>query len=432
MNKLKTTVKILLVILVLISMIVIGSAAAFFYENFERDLEEDKSNMGQFLSGSNKKEEEPNFTCLFMGKNQLLTDFIMLGQYNPNTREVSLLSIPRDTNVGNASPDGKINSVFANYGAGNKGAEKVVQEVEKITGVGINNYLIFDAAILRKVIDTLGGVTVDVKINMSYDDPYQDLYIHLNKGVQRLNGAQAEQFVRFRKNNDGTVGYANGDIGRIAAQQDFIRAVAKEILKTENIGKVNELVEIVLEGTKTDITMDTISEYLDDVVTFKLDRIRIDTLPGEGRYATSPYGYQLSYYFCDEAKSEALIEELFFTSQVLQTTSDETVANNEKLQEVSSSNAVLEDPKIRIEVLNANAKNSNMYDLVEKLNNNDCNVVRISNFPTTKVESSRIITYGKHTESDLEKVKELSGIKNVVNGSDESNVKFTIILGSNY
>ena len=441
MRGLKGFMKIIAVALILICVVVAGGAAAIYYENLEKDMKENSgdSKLAQFLvsGGETKKKEEPMLTCLFMGRNAHLTDFMMLAQYNPNTREISLMSIPRDTYVGTSSVDGKINSIYM-Y----KYPEKVVKAVETITGVDIQHYLIFDAKILRNIVNEMGGVTVEVPFNMDYDDPDQNLYIHLKKGVQKLTGAQAEQFVRFRKNNNGG-GYANGDVGRISKQQKFIKAMIFEILKVENIGKVGTLVKIALNGTDTDITLDVIQQYLDDVVTFKKDRVRIETLPGVGKYGKGPDGLTRSFFYHDAEKTKEIVKELFFTSiddmgSGDNNTSGDTVQNEmtAKAQEVISQGLETEsgnsDEKIRIEVLSANAKSSKMNSLVEKLNSNGCNVVKIGNYPTTKVEASRIIVHGSCDTEELESVKTLSGIKTTEQSDEIVNVKFTIIIGANY
>lgn len=441
MRGLKGFMKIIAVALILICVVVAGGAAAIYYENLEKDMKENSgdSKLAQFLvsGGETKKKEEPMLTCLFMGRNAHLTDFMMLAQYNPNTREISLMSIPRDTYVGTSSVDGKINSIYM-Y----KYPEKVVKAVETITGVDIQHYLIFDAKILRNIVNEMGGVTVEVPFDMNYDDPDQNLYIHLKKGVQKLTGAQAEQFVRFRKNNNGG-GYANGDVGRIATQQKFIKAMISEILKVENIGKVGNLVKIALNGTDTDITLDVIQQYLDDVVTFKKDRVRIETLPGVGKYGKGPDGLTRSFFYHDAEKTKEIVKELFFTSiddmgSGDSNTSGDTVQNEmtAKAQEVISQGLETEsgnnDEKIRIEVLSANAKSSKMNSLVEKLNSNGCNVVKIGNYPTTKVEASRIIVHGSCDTEELESVKTLSGIKTTEQSDEIVNVKFTIIIGANY
>ena len=75
--------------------------------------------------------------------------------------------------------------------------EKMVFDMGKYYVVISNNALV-------QLVDEIGGVEFDVPIDMNYDDSTQDLAIHLKKGVQKLNGEQAEGLVRFRKNNNGT------------------------------------------------------------------------------------------------------------------------------------------------------------------------------------------------------------------------------------
>ena len=290
--------KVLLILVIIFLMILGGVIGARVYKNWESDLI-DEGKSGIYVGVIKKEEVEPRecVTCLFMGVNGPLTDFIMLGQYNPNNKKISLLSIPRDTQVKQAY-DWKINSLY-----GGKHTEKTIDAVEKLTDVKIQHYVVFDTKILRKIVDELGGVTVDVPINMNYDDPYQNLHIHLSKGVQTLNGSQAEQFVRFRKNNNGT-GYVDGDVGRIKAQQSFIKAMISEVITPKGLAKMKDLVKIVLDGTKTDITAEIAAEYLDDAVTIKMDRIQMETLPGAGRDGPSPYGYNFAYLLHDAHKTK--------------------------------------------------------------------------------------------------------------------------------
>lgn len=273
-----------------------------------------------------------------------------------------------------------------------------MKKVEEITGIEVQHYLVFNTKILRQLVDEIGGVTFDVPINMNYDDPYQNLYIHLKKGVQTLSGKQAEQLVRFRKNNNGT-GYPNGDVGRIATQQAFIKAMAAEVLSAENISKLGNLVKIVLDGTKTDITMEIVSNYLDDAITIKTDRIRIETLPGEGRYGMSPYGYNLSYFYHDEKETKTLINDLFKKENGDRVSGDNDV--------IETNGEVIKSSKTRLEVLNTSSNVTILNEIVEELNAEDFDVVKIGNFKTTKNEVSRIIDYGIGTEDELNELKEL-------------------------
>ena len=333
---LKVILKILIILIVVSVMIVAGVVGAVAYKRWERDEQEIITPNGEIQLKEENIVLEKNVTCLFLGVNGVLTDFIMLGQYNPNTREVNLLSIPRDTNV-EGTIDGKINSAYAGVDP-----MRTVNKVQEITGVEIEYYVLFKTKVLRDLVDAVGGVTVNVPINMNYDDPYQDLYIHLKKGTQKLTGKQAEQFCRFRKNNDGT-GYPDGDVGRVKAQQQFIKAMISRCLEPQNLLKIGTLIDIVLENTKTNVTMDVVSQYIDDAVAFKPDRVRTETLPGEGGYGSNG----LSYFFMDKEASKTLIDEMF----------NQETKVEDVLKFQSGDKELSSGDKIRIEVLNNGTTN---------------------------------------------------------------------------
>lgn len=419
----KVLLKILLVIVIILVLAVVALAGTYFFINWQKDVQDKESgdkNIIERLVVPEKK-EEPVVTCLFLGVNGNLTDFIMLGQYNPNTREIALLSIPRDTNIGNNSVDGKINSAYSS-----RGMDKLKKQVTEITGIEIDYHVLFKTKILRQVVDKIGGVTVDVPINMNYDDPYQNLYIHLKKGTQKLTGSQAEQFCRFRKNNDGS-GYPGGDVERTKAQQKFIKAFIAELLKVDNVSKIPDLINIVLEGTKTNVTLDVAKEYIDDVIALKTDRITTNTLPGSARMGQSPLGYMTSYYYYDAEKTKTMVDEMFHSSSI---TSGETTVS------VTSSNVVGKDESgeltVRVELLNAGTTSNVINNLVDKLRKENFYVVKIGNYDTSKKEASRIIDYGATSEDLLHDLMLVTGITKTETSSEESSVAYTIIVGPYY
>lgn len=419
----KVLLKILLVIVIILVLAVVALAGTYFFINWQKDVQDKESgdkNIIERLVVPEKK-EEPVVTCLFLGVNGNLTDFIMLGQYNPNTREIALLSIPRDTNIGNNSVDGKINSAYSS-----RGMDKLKKQVTEITGIEIDYHVLFKTKILRQVVDKIGGVTVDVPINMNYDDPYQNLYIHLKKGTQKLTGSQAEQFCRFRKNNDGS-GYPGGDVERTKAQQKFIKAFIAELLKVDNVSKIPDLINIVLEGTKTNVTLDVAKEYIDDVIALKTDRITTNTLPGSARMGQSPLGYMTSYYYYNAEKTKTMVDEMFHSSSI---TSGETTVS------VTSSNVVGKDESgeltVRVELLNAGTTSNVINNLVDKLRKENFYVVKIGNYDTSKKEASRIIDYGATSEDLLHDLMLVTGITKTETSSEESSVAYTIIVGPYY
>lgn len=412
MKALKVILKVLLIIVIIMITITAGVVGAVVYRNWARSQNEIIDEHGNITLKENVELRE-NVTCLFMGVNGALTDFIMLGQYNPNTREVSLMSIPRDTKV-TGTIDGKINSAYA---SGYK-PMNTVQKVKEVTGIEAQYYVLFDTKVLRQVVDAVGGVEVNVPINMNYDDPAQDLYIHLKKGKQLLTGKQAEQFVRFRKNNDGT-GYKNGDVDRVAAQQQFIKAMVSRVLEPQNLLKLDELFDIVLDNTKTNVTLDILLSYTDDVITFKTDRITIETLPGAGGYAENG----LSYYFVNEEKAKETIQRLFFKN----VTAEETMGTAKE-----NDTSETKKDKIKIEVLNAGAKSSIFNEVIEKLNSNGYYVSKIGNYESSEKELSRVICHSQDI-TELESIQKLLGINKSENKIvTETTVDYTVIIGPLY
>ena len=160
------------------------------------------------------------------------TDTMMLLNYNPRTDNIRVVSIPRDTLIevedahdgnGNTVPYWKINAAYALGGE-----EEVIEQVEDLLDITVNYLVEIDYAAFRNLIDAIGGVEMYIHRDMYYDDDAQNLHIHFNKGeTVLLDGKKAEEFFRWRKNNDGT-GLADGDLGRIKNQQKFISALIEK------------------------------------------------------------------------------------------------------------------------------------------------------------------------------------------------------------
>ena len=138
------------------------------------------------------------------------TDTMMLINYNPRTDAINLVSIPRDTLIevenahdgnGNLIPYWKMNAAYV------LGGEKeVIQQVESLLSIKVNYLVEIDYAAFRNLIDAIGGVEMYIDRNMYYDDDAQDLHIHFNAGeTVLLDGKKAEEFFRWRKNNDGII-----------------------------------------------------------------------------------------------------------------------------------------------------------------------------------------------------------------------------------
>ena len=190
------------------------------------------------------------------------------------------VSIPRDTRTHFNEKDRKINSA---YSIG--GMELLSEVTSDLLGIPVDYTVKVDLQGFEALVNALGGVYFDVPLDMDYDDPYQDLAIHVSKGYQRLNGADALGVVRFRHNNDGT-GYGSEDLGRMQTQQNFLKAVAKQTLTVSSLDKVNDFVKIFQRYVETDLTLGNLAWLGKEAINMGVDNINFSTLPGEWK---SPY-----------------------------------------------------------------------------------------------------------------------------------------------
>ena len=352
----------------------------------------------------------PQINFVAMGKSEGLTDTIILCAYDPKTQKASMLSIPRDTYTGvnknYATYNDKINAKYS------ISPEKTVEAVSELTGVEVTNYVVIDTKALKELVDTIGGVYFDVPIRMKYDDYSQKLHIDLQKGYQLLDGNKAEQVVRFRHNNDGSTypfEYGMEDLGRMRTQREFIMATIQQTVKPQNIFKINEFLEIVEENVETNMDFSVLKDYIPYAVNFSMDNLRTETLPGE-----PGYGNNVALFFADEDETEELVQEMFLELNVVE---DEETKATEKSE-------------INIEILNASGKNSNLSELIEKLENEEYNVVKTG---TTELsQKTTIINRTEKNEKTIEELKEIVSIGEITIGEDDSNVDFTIIIGKDY
>lgn len=264
---------------------------------------------------STKKKSEIN--ALIVGTNQNLTDTMMYVNYNVETGKVAMMSIPRDTYITNEYCVGhKLNSLYRG-----KNTQAFVEQIEELIGVDIDYYLIFDSKMLIDIVDKVGGVEVDVPVRMKYDDPTQNLHIDLKKGTQVLNGKQAEQFVRYRKGNDGS-GYARGDLQRTEVQQQFIKNFISTVLSAKNLTKIPDLINVALDNTDTNITAREALKYSTDVMKIDTSNISSCTAPGEAKYINN-----ISYFVMDKEKTKELVKNKLVDNSSEEMTTQSNTAN---------------------------------------------------------------------------------------------------------
>ena len=189
--------KVLYIMLVIVSVIIVGTFAAYQVFIGPPDVEDQVTfpitspQPSQDVTASQEPEATPSddvvvytrregvYTCLLTGSDEgnLRADTIMLGCFDTNNKTATLVSIPRDTLVLRNGKNSKINAVY-----GNGKGEAMAQAVSELLGVPVDYYVSVDLDAFGAIVKAIGGVYFDVPIDMKYDDPYQDLHIHLEIG----------------------------------------------------------------------------------------------------------------------------------------------------------------------------------------------------------------------------------------------------------
>ena len=363
-------------------------------------------------------EELGEFQILILGVSEdisaELTDTIMVASYNPVSQKAVLLSIPRDTYIGqdkkSADSYDKINAVYQR-----KGPEGTLAYVNKITGLSIRKYLIINNEALRELVDAIGGVEFDVPTDMKYDSYSQDLHINLKKGLQKLDGEQAEWLVRFRKNNNGTTysgEYGNDDYGRMRTQRDFLKAVSEQTLQAKNITKVGEIIDILKRNVKTNITnWEEIKDYIPFALDFNMEDLEADVIAGDS--TRIPENTGLWFFVANEKETQKLVRKLF---------SDKT----EKIDEETAKKRA----KIKIEILNGSSNNDLLEYAVGVLEEQGYTVSKKST--TTKTANTTIINRTKVEEEESTNIKTTLGVGNISSSTSKNSSDITIILGKDY
>lgn len=166
-------------------------------------------------------------------ENTFRTDVIILAGLNKG--KILLLSIPRDLIVTLDGKERRINSVYELYGI-----ESLINEIENLTKISIQDYIIFDYSIFKEIGNLLGPIDIYLEKDMRYQDYHQNLYIDFKKGNNQLTGEELLAYVRYRDDS--------GDIGRIDRQKKAIFALMEEAKKA-SIMKLSEAAELVLNNT---------------------------------------------------------------------------------------------------------------------------------------------------------------------------------------
>lgn len=227
-----------------------------------------------------------------------LADVMLLIKFDPQNKKLTMLSIPRDTRT---KVEGygirKINS--SNLLGGPALTAKTASNL--LGGVAIDRYVRINVLGVGKLIEALGGVTVNVPEDLKYQDDSQHLYINLKAGKQHLDGDKALQLLRFR--NDG-----RGDIGRIQRQQLVMRALMDQALNPATLAQLPKILNVVKEHIDTNLTVEELLALVGFGVRTNRSNMQMLMLPG--RFST-PREYTASYWIPSPRRIRTMMAQHF-------------------------------------------------------------------------------------------------------------------------
>ncbi len=271
------------------------------------------------------------------------SDAMLLLRLSPETDSVSLLSVPRDTQV--EIPNYGLTKInHANWMGGPALARSVLNY--NFNDVEIDRYVRVNTGAFRAIVDAVGGVRVFVPKPMYYVDNTQGLEIDLEQGWQTLDGDEAEQFARFRSDS-------YGDIGRVQRQQTLLKALRKRITNPTIVTRVPQLLEIFQDYVDTNLTPEEMVALVRFGLKLSPEELNMVMLPGR---VSGPEEFNASYWLMDEDKRDKILEDYFEVAPIAQI--------NDWWSDVSLETSPYD---VRIAVQNASDRGDQAYHMVDYL-----------------------------------------------------------------
>ncbi len=330
--------------------------------------------------------KKTKFLVLGLDSNESLSDSMFIGCFDRDSQKINVISIPRDTyikmsqqtikelrDLGRRPPSSgimKINAVHS-YAGAKYGNEYSKKQVEELLNIKLDYYIAVNITAFRKVVDAVGGIYMDVPMDLNYDDPAQNLHIHVKKGRQLLDGKTAEGVVRFRK------AYKRADLQRIEVQQQFMKEFFSQVLNKKTIlNNLTSLLTTFLQDVQTNFGVDDLPKYIRYVNKLNSDSISFYTLPGTPKMINGA-----SYFLNDKEETTKLIDEIFYSSPS---------KNNQT-------------PEYKIQILNGSDVDGLAKEKKDLLEKNNFKVVDTGNYTGKKTYDTRIMVKEKSMGEDLKK-----------------------------
>ena len=251
-------------------------------EGYEDIADETKVLLTQTKKVKNEKEESDStntkaitepFTVLLMGvdsdaegiaNGSFNGDSLMVITFNPKTLSTTILSIPRDSYVPIACFSGQRKNKITH--AAWKGETCMMNTIENFLDIKIDYYVKINFTGVVQLVDTLGGVEIDVPYNLCEQNSKRQWgsnTIYIEKGLQTLNGEQALAFARNRHPNPSKcsskwTNYTSNDFIRGEHQQEVVTALLNKFKDVKDLDTVYKLLDTISNNMVTNMSTDQI------------------------------------------------------------------------------------------------------------------------------------------------------------------------------
>ncbi|HHU72252.1 MAG TPA: LytR family transcriptional regulator [Clostridiales bacterium] len=262
-------------------------ASQFLYNYMNKDLDNGKAKDDLVIDDNPHLRKEDYVTnYLIFGIEKIgganNTDTIMIATINTKNNTLKLTSLLRDSYVD--IPGHKANKLNSAYSRG--GAKLLIETVQDNYKVKIDGYASVDFESFEKIVDLLGGVTIELgKKEAAYLNKTNYISKKKNRnvkeGINKLNGNQLMGYVRVRKVE--TLGGANNDYGRVVRQQRALKAMFESYIKS-NVFKLPGITKEILGHITTNVSEDQIAKAMANVVENRITTLDTIRIPVDGSF----------------------------------------------------------------------------------------------------------------------------------------------------
>ncbi len=245
------------------------------------------------------KSTERPYSLLVLGRDATsgLTDVMMLVSFDKSQNKIFVLQLPRDTYVDYGASYYKLNGALRSLGESG-----ICEMLEASMGIELDGYISLELEGFRALVDSIGGVEMNIEKPLKYSDPSQGLYIDLPSGRQTLDGKHAEMLVRYRS------GYARGDLDRLDVQKRFLAALFVTLKQKITPFNIYSIASAALPYLKTDVSESELVSLGLKLAFVDVSNVRLATIAGEDARSSISGG---SFFVLSKDSAEEILREYF-------------------------------------------------------------------------------------------------------------------------